>query len=210
MPGPRAANAGVRGSRPLGFDARTQARDRNPEKARPAADSGTRGASAEPSRHALAHRSHSSEVSLHRDDFFPREKVVHERDMIVSKTATVHWRLDPHETIRVTVPGPEGGVPGYRRAPRHGRGPDRPQARRARWNRPQVCRSSKLAAWGLETATSCSDGVDRQSSAGAMISANEFRARFSRDFTVPRLQDVISAISSYDFPSSSRRMNTCL
>jgi len=48
------------------------------------------------------------------------------------------------------------------------------------------------------------------SKAGAMISANEFRARFSRDFTVPRLHDVISAISSYDFPSSSRRMNTCL
>jgi hypothetical protein len=32
--------------------------------------------------------------------------------------------------------------------------------------------------------------------AGAMMSANEVRARLSRDFTVPRLQPVISAISS--------------
>lgn len=44
--------------------------------------------------------------------------------------------------------------------------------------------------------------------AGSMISAKELRARFSRDFTVPRLQCVISAISSYDFPSSSRSTNT--
>lgn len=47
------------------------------------------------------------------------------------------------------------------------------------------------------------------SSPGAMIAANALRARFSRDFTVPRLQAVISAISSYDFPSSSRRTKTC-
>ena len=32
--------------------------------------------------------------------------------------------------------------------------------------------------------------------AGSMISAKELRARFRRDFTVPRLQCVISAISS--------------
>ena len=46
------------------------------------------------------------------------------------------------------------------------------------------------------------------SSHGAMISAKEFRARLRRDFTVPRLQSVISAISSYDLPSSSRRTKT--
>lgn len=33
-------------------------------------------------------------------------------------------------------------------------------------------------------------------SPGSMIAANAFRARFSRDFTVPRLHAVISAISS--------------
>src|SRR5581483_11926755 len=54
-----------------------------------------------------------------------------------------------------------------------------------------------------------SGGLYRQRNAGAMISANEVRARFNRDFTVPRLHAVISAISSYDLPSSSRRMNTC-
>lgn len=48
----------------------------------------------------------------------------------------------------------------------------------------------------------------RQSMNGATISAKEFLARLRRDFTVPRLQPVISAISSYDFPSSSRRTNT--
>jgi hypothetical protein len=45
-------------------------------------------------------------------------------------------------------------------------------------------------------------------SEGSMISAKAFRALFSRDFTVPRLQCVISAISSYERPSSSRRTNT--
>ena len=79
----------------------------------------------------------------------------------------------------------------------------------ARWNRPQACRSS-LAAWGLRNCDVVLRRLRPQSNAGAMISANELRARFSRDFTVPRLQDVISAISSYDFPSSSRRMKTCL
>ena len=48
-----------------------------------------------------------------------------------------------------------------------------------------------------------------QSTQGSMISAKAFRARFNRDFTVPRLQSVISAISSYDLPSSSRNTNTC-
>jgi hypothetical protein len=43
---------------------------------------------------------------------------------------------------------------------------------------------------------------------GSIISANEFRARFSLDFTVPRLQCVISAISSYERPSISRKTNT--
>ena len=47
-----------------------------------------------------------------------------------------------------------------------------------------------------------------QSTQGSMISAKALRARFRRDFTVPRLQSVISAISSYDFPSSSRSTNT--
>jgi len=47
-----------------------------------------------------------------------------------------------------------------------------------------------------------------QSIFGSMIDANAFRARFNLDFTVPRLQSVMSAISSYDFPSSSRRTNT--
>src|SRR5687768_11174178 len=46
------------------------------------------------------------------------------------------------------------------------------------------------------------------SSPGSMIAANEFLARFNRLFTVPRLQPVISAISSYDLPSSSRSTNT--
>ena len=50
--------------------------------------------------------------------------------------------------------------------------------------------------------------VRPQSRKGSMIDAKEFRARLSLDFTVPRLHDVISAISSYDFPSSSRRTNT--
>ena len=49
----------------------------------------------------------------------------------------------------------------------------------------------------------------RYPSEGPMIEANALRARLSRDLTVPKLHDVISAISSYDFPSSSRRMNTC-
>jgi hypothetical protein len=43
---------------------------------------------------------------------------------------------------------------------------------------------------------------------GSIISANEFRALFNRDFTVPRLQCVISAISSYERPSISRNTNT--
>lgn len=47
-----------------------------------------------------------------------------------------------------------------------------------------------------------------QSIWGSMIAANAVRARFRRDFTVPRLQSVISAISSYDLPSSSRSTNT--
>ncbi len=45
--------------------------------------------------------------------------------------------------------------------------------------------------------------------AGRTMSANADRARFSRDFTVPRLQCVISAISSYERPSSSRSTKTC-
>lgn len=48
-----------------------------------------------------------------------------------------------------------------------------------------------------------------QSIFGSMIDANALRARFSLDFTVPRLQSVMSAISSYDLPSSSRNTNTC-
>lgn len=51
-------------------------------------------------------------------------------------------------------------------------------------------------------------GTPRQSIMGAMICAKLFRARFSRLFTVPRLQPVISAISSYVFPSISRRTKT--
>ena len=43
---------------------------------------------------------------------------------------------------------------------------------------------------------------------GAMISAKAVRARLRRDLTVPRLTPVMSAISSYDFPSSSRRTKT--
>ena len=35
-----------------------------------------------------------------------------------------------------------------------------------------------------------------QSTNGSMIAANAVRARFRRDFTVPRLHEVISAISS--------------
>ena len=48
----------------------------------------------------------------------------------------------------------------------------------------------------------------RQSIQGSIISAKAVRARLSRDFTVPRLQSVISAISSYDLPSSSRSTKT--
>ena len=47
-----------------------------------------------------------------------------------------------------------------------------------------------------------------QSIFGSMIDANAFRALLSLDFTVPRLQSVMSAISSYDLPSSSRNTNT--
>jgi len=47
-----------------------------------------------------------------------------------------------------------------------------------------------------------------QSTMGATIRAKLFRARFSRLFTVPRLVSVISAISSYVLPSSSRRTKT--
>ena len=43
---------------------------------------------------------------------------------------------------------------------------------------------------------------------GAIMDANALRARFSLDFTVPRLQAVMSAISSYDLPSNSRSTNT--
>lgn len=43
---------------------------------------------------------------------------------------------------------------------------------------------------------------------GAMMSAKAVRARLRRDFTVPRFTPVISAISSYDLPSSSRSTNT--
>jgi hypothetical protein len=32
------------------------------------------------------------EVSLHGNDFFPWKKVIHERDVIISKAATVHRR----------------------------------------------------------------------------------------------------------------------
>src|SRR5688572_11398322 len=52
--------------------------------------------------------------------------------------------------------------------------------------------------------------VPTYSSDGATREAKAFRARFNLDFTVPRLQEVISAISSYDFPSSSRNTNTFL
>ena len=50
---------------------------------------------------------------------------------------------------------------------------------------------------------------DSYSSPGSMMAAKEFLARFSLLFTVPRLQPVISAISSYDLPSSSRSTKTC-
>lgn len=60
-------------------------------------------------------------------------------------------------------------------------------------SRPQRCARSGLAGY-------LSDG--------SMISANALRARFRRDFTVPRLQWVISAISSYERPSISRNTNT--
>ena len=45
-------------------------------------------------------------------------------------------------------------------------------------------------------ARSPSPAAARYPIAGSMISAKAARARFSRDFTVPRLQPVISAISS--------------
>ena len=47
-------------------------------------------------------------------------------------------------------------------------------------------------------------------SIGEMIRAKLLRARFKRLFTVPRLHPVISAISSYVFPSSSLRTKTIL
>ncbi len=48
----------------------------------------------------------------------------------------------------------------------------------------------------------------RYLTSGSMISANAVRARLSRDLTVPRFTPVMSAISSYDLPSSSRSTNT--
>jgi len=77
-----------------------------------------------------------------------------------------------------------------------------------RQNAPPVPREDVLRS-GLRSVggpTPLHEGVYRR--AGSMISANELRARFSRDFTVPRLQCVISAISSYERPSSSRSTNT--
>src|SRR6476620_8302573 len=62
------------------------------------------------------------QMHLHGDDLLSREKIIDERDVLASETATVHRREDPHEMIRVTVPAPEGRVPGYEGAPRHGRG----------------------------------------------------------------------------------------
>ena len=53
------------------------------------------------------------EVALHRDHFLTGKKIVDERDVLASKPTTIHRRQDPHETIRVTVPAPEGRVPGY-------------------------------------------------------------------------------------------------
>jgi hypothetical protein len=37
------------------------------------------------------------EVPLHRDDVFPRKNIIDERDVLTSKTATIHRRQDPHE-----------------------------------------------------------------------------------------------------------------
>ncbi len=51
-------------------------------------------------------------------------------------------------------------------------------------------------------------GGSDQSIMGAMMWAKLFRARFNRLFTVPRLQEVMSAISSYVFPSISRSTKT--
>ena len=62
------------------------------------------------------------QMPLHGDDFIAGKNIIDESDVLASKTATVHRRQDPHETIRVTVPAPEGGVPGYECAPCHGRG----------------------------------------------------------------------------------------
>ena len=46
-------------------------------------------------------------------DCFPWEEVIDEGNMLISKSATIHRRQDPHEMIRITVPAPGSRVPGY-------------------------------------------------------------------------------------------------
>lgn len=64
-----------------------------------------------------------------------------------------------------------------------------------KWDGASRCSGSRWPLWP-------------QPSQGPIISAKLFRALFRRDLTVPRLVCVISAISSYDLPSSSRSTKT--
>jgi len=139
------------------------------------------------------------EVPLHRIHLDGRQQIINECDVLILEFATIH-QAQPFgcgaTTCVESVPCGQRPVPEY-------------SARRALAS-PEF---GTKTDWNKTGEASC--GLARslphllvQSIFGSMIDANAFRALFSRDFTVPRLQSVMSAISSYDFPSSSRSTNT--
>jgi len=132
---------------------------------------------------------------LHRRHLGGRQNIVHEHHVVLSKCATIHraLRLLDKATLRSISRYPVG----------HGRFQNNPRLGALR-----ALPTAKKQARPVSLACSLYQSIV-QSIFGSMIDANALRARLSLDFTVPRLQSVISAISSYDLPSSSRRTNTC-
>ena len=153
---------------------------------------------------------HTDQMSMHSFHVDRRKCVIDKANMVLSKRATMHRVNSLHD----------GFASGTRQCGRGSR------ITRAISHVPGAFDHGTDQEWYRELSDSgrkkaganCRAGFSfypfselsiDQSSQGSMIAANAFRARFSRDFTVPRLQSVISAISSYDFPSSSRSTNTC-
>src|SRR6185437_5544323 len=157
------------------------------------------------------------EMSPHRVHLDGRQQVVDERYMLVPKLATVHQMAHPGYFVRPSVPGDQRAVPSIPASSRAGESSPKMTDRLTGTARlglgarsPSMvrkCHNKNGTARGGPVSMR-STLASRQSIFGSMIDANALRARLSRDFTVPRLQSVISAISSYDLPSSSRSTNT--